>query len=154
FRLHLAQRPLGLRSLAQVEGVEGEGDGGVARPAGPGQAGDLVARGRQHVRQVPADEPGRPGDEAAHPDPRLHYRVPPYRFRSASTIICTSRSNVTCGSHPSTRFAFDASPSNMSTSAGRTNAGSCTVYFCQSSPTCANAISTSCRTVCIWPLAM
>src|SRR5512141_2395763 len=39
--------------------------------------------------------------------------------RSASAIMFTRPSNVTFGDQPSSRFALDASPSRMSTSAGR-----------------------------------
>ncbi len=75
--------------------------------------GDHVVAGRQRgVDQPATDESAGAGDQQPHQRLRS-------RSRSASTIISTSSSNVTCGLQPSRVRAFDASARSTSTSAGR-----------------------------------
>ena len=54
--------------------------------------------------------------------------------RSASTIIRISSSKVVCGFQPSSRCAFEKSPTRWSTSAGRTREGSMTTWSSIRSP--------------------
>src|SRR6266487_5678966 len=98
------------------------------------------------------------GDQALHDGPAdeavgaRHQNLHASRSRSASTMIFTSCSKLTCGAHSSSRFAWLASASSVSTSAGRTNRGSIFTYFFQSSPTWPNAAAHRSRTVCIVPV--
>ena len=69
------------------------------------------------------------------------------RSSSASTINWTSPSNETVGSQPSSRFAFDESPTRLWSSADpRCSARVDTDVVAESSPTCSNAVSTRSRT--------
>src|SRR5258708_4224482 len=65
----------------------------------------------------------------------------------------TSSSNRTFGSQSRIFFAFDASPSSTSTSAGRSYRRSCFTNCFQSRSACAKAASTNSRTVCVSPVA-
>jgi hypothetical protein len=60
---------------------------------------------------------------------------------------------LTVGSQPSSRRALLASPTNKSTSAGRTSAGSRTTWSCQSRSTHAKAVASNSRTECVSPVA-
>ena len=100
----------------------------------------VVALHPPEVRQV-EDVVGRADDERVEPLVR-HQRTHALELRvvarpghrSASTIIRISSRNRTVGSQPSVSCAFDASPINRSTSAGRTYRGSSTTWSCQSRP--------------------
>jgi len=109
------------RAIGHVPAVERDGNLAVGARIhsilGSHEAMHVVAAGDELPREPGADEARDPGHQDA------HYRLP-RRSRSALTIISTRPSKLTRGAHPSAAFAFDASPTSTSTSAGRRNAGS------------------------------
>ncbi len=118
--------------VADVEGEAGAGWGDVDVGAD-----GFVAGGLEGGEGVPPDESVAAGDEDFHGAtmafrgacsglPQAVTVLPIWRSMSASTIMVTSCSKLTWGSHFSSALALAGLPRRRSTSAGRMKAGSMT----------------------------